>query len=443
MMTPYLMRFGLFVLTAGLVSPGQAEVQPRYPTNHQSWSTEAGLPQNSVHQILQSHDGFLWLATEGGAVRCDGASFKVFNHDTDPSFTSSDVTSLAEDRRGNIWFGTADGIIEYTSRHTIHFGPSDGLPAATVASVAPTDDGSVLVLAAGGLAKFDGSRFQAVQPEPAYVDHLQPEPDGPVVLFSQTNLSLYTRMSTSPYQMPASLDGSELRGFLGRQNGAVWLWTDREVQFRFPKRQITWHIGSDLPGTRIQSFAVDRSGRAWIGTNRGLVTATPGQHPETVRELGQNSILSILEDAEGNLWIGTDTSGLHALRRRAFREQPALTDEEISCVAQSSDGSIWIGTRQDGLRRIRSESLTDKVDRPVANNALTSPVILSLAPGFSGDMWVGTPDGLTHISSKGIVTRYTSSDGLPDDLVRSLLVSRDGTVWIGTRHGLARFQSGR
>lgn len=38
-----------------------------------SWTTENGLPQNSILDILQTHDGYLWLATEGGPVRFDGA----------------------------------------------------------------------------------------------------------------------------------------------------------------------------------------------------------------------------------------------------------------------------------------------------------------------------------------------------------------------------------
>ena len=37
-----------------------------------SWTTENGLPQNSVNDILQTHDGYLWLATFGGLVRFDG-----------------------------------------------------------------------------------------------------------------------------------------------------------------------------------------------------------------------------------------------------------------------------------------------------------------------------------------------------------------------------------
>src|ERR1700760_3424974 len=55
---------------------------------YQSWSTENGLPQNSVHQIFQSNDGYIWIATEGGIARFNGIDFKVFNPGTTPEITS-------------------------------------------------------------------------------------------------------------------------------------------------------------------------------------------------------------------------------------------------------------------------------------------------------------------------------------------------------------------
>ena len=43
-----------------------------------SWTTDNGLPENSVNSIVQTADGYLWLATFGGLVRYDGMNFKVF-----------------------------------------------------------------------------------------------------------------------------------------------------------------------------------------------------------------------------------------------------------------------------------------------------------------------------------------------------------------------------
>ncbi len=388
------LRWLPLVLLAAAINGAGSHAQSAIPLAHQSWSTEEGLPQASVHAILQSRDRFLWLATEGGAVRYDGVSFRIYNHASDPViFPSNDVTSLAQDHAGNLWLGTADGLVEDSDDTFQRFAEADGLPASSILALSLDPGGHLLVQTEAGTAASDGHHFH---PEDSAVN---------------------TRTLRGP-------------------DGTNWSWTPRLVRAGTSE----WHVGQQLPGVRAQALFIDRQGTGWIGTNRGLVTVSPGQPNATpIKDLGANSILSLLEDAEGDMWVGTETSGLHALRPRKFRQQPGLEDEEISCGTTASDGSVWIGTREDGLRRIRVNS----VDRPVTNDALTSPIILAIAAGHKSDLWVGTPDGLNHIESTGRVTRFTSSDGLPDDLIRSLLVAPDGTVWVGTRRGLAHLVDGR
>ncbi len=73
------------------------------------WSTENGLPQNTVHAILQTSDGYIWIATEEGLARFDGISFTVFDKRNTAELKSNDIRALAEDSHGALWIGTADG----------------------------------------------------------------------------------------------------------------------------------------------------------------------------------------------------------------------------------------------------------------------------------------------------------------------------------------------
>src|SRR5947209_3232477 len=45
--------------------------------NHESWTSQSGLPGEAVYQILQSSDGYLWLLTSAGLVRFDGVRFAL------------------------------------------------------------------------------------------------------------------------------------------------------------------------------------------------------------------------------------------------------------------------------------------------------------------------------------------------------------------------------
>ncbi|MEK7670244.1 MAG: two-component regulator propeller domain-containing protein, partial [Bacteroidota bacterium] len=70
---------------------------------HSVWQTENGLPQNTVTSVLQTQDGYLWLATLEGLVRFDGAVFTVFNKRSIPTLKSNRIWCLLEDRNSNLW----------------------------------------------------------------------------------------------------------------------------------------------------------------------------------------------------------------------------------------------------------------------------------------------------------------------------------------------------
>src|ERR1041384_1849802 len=65
----------LCALLALSLCPTTARAQYRF--DH--WTADNGLPQNSVRDMVQTRDGYLWLATLDGLVRFDGVRFTVFN----------------------------------------------------------------------------------------------------------------------------------------------------------------------------------------------------------------------------------------------------------------------------------------------------------------------------------------------------------------------------
>ena len=355
--------------------------------HHQSWSTEDGLPQNSVHQILQTPDGFLWISTEAGIARFDGVTFKTFSHTNEPAFLSDDACCLATTPNGDLWIGTPDGLIRYRKERFHRFDEKNGLPTRTIRALQTSADGSLLILTDNGSVQWSGDHFTTHGDLPPISNQIDAS-DGRIWTYSNTQVTLHTYTSS---------------------------------------RQ--WKVGSTLPGTRVETLFVDRAGTAWVGTNDGLSILTKDSPAATpVPALKGNPVLEVFEDKEGNYWIGTESSGLHILQPQKFRIEPTLENQAVTAITETTGHTIWIGTREDGLRRLQPEASV--------SDTLTSPVILSLAPGLQDSVWAGTPDGLNHVSANGAVQRITSAEGLPDDYIQSLLANPDGSVWIGTRHGL-------
>ena len=363
--------------------------------SQQAWSTEEGLPQSSVHSIVQTSDGYLWIATEGGLVRFDGISFQTFDRGNQPALVSDDVCCLAANGAA-LWIGTADGVLLLQNGQFHRYGVAEGLASSAVESIQVTKTGGLVVETADGWSHWEETRFTPLQPAPAKLKE----------------------------------DAAGLENVPGN---ASWRFSSTLV--RSVGRE--WRVGKDLPNGRIQTVLVDREGLAWVGMNGGLFVLSaekPAATPVTL--LSGNSVLSLFEDEEGNHWVGTETSGLHVLRRLAFRSDAALADQAVTSVAQTKDGSLWVGTRDAGLRHVRS----DGKEEQISVSKLTSGVILCLAPAMDGGLWVGTPDGLNFIAADHAVRQITSADGLPDDYIRSLAGDGDGSVWVGTRQGLAHLR---
>src|SRR5205085_579944 len=86
-------------------SPARAQ----YRFDH--WTADNGLPQNSVRDIVQTRDGYLWVTTFDGLVRFDGVRFTVFNKSNSPGLPSNRFSSLFEDRQGDLWAALENGEV--------------------------------------------------------------------------------------------------------------------------------------------------------------------------------------------------------------------------------------------------------------------------------------------------------------------------------------------
>ncbi|WP_229507994.1 two-component regulator propeller domain-containing protein [Massilia sp. Dwa41.01b] len=78
-------------------------------------SIEDGLSQESVMNILQDRQGFMWFGTQAGLNRYDGYRMTVYRSDPrDPSsLPDGYVNASFEDAEGRLWFGTKGGLARF------------------------------------------------------------------------------------------------------------------------------------------------------------------------------------------------------------------------------------------------------------------------------------------------------------------------------------------
>ena len=79
-----------------------------------------------IFDVLQGRNGDLWIGTREGLCRYDGRTFTTWT--TDDGLVQNSITQLIEDREGNLWMGTFGGVSRFDGQTFTNFTTADGLP---------------------------------------------------------------------------------------------------------------------------------------------------------------------------------------------------------------------------------------------------------------------------------------------------------------------------
>jgi signal transduction histidine kinase/ligand-binding sensor domain-containing protein len=412
-----------------------------------SWSNKDGLPHPIVSDVIQTRDGYLWLATQGGLARFDGVRFRTFRPRDTPALRVASVKALEEADDGTLWAGSyGGGLVRYLAGEFTAFGTEAGLPTLLVRALAKSADGKLWVgTEDAGVLLFDGERVvqrlgKAEGLPSNFVRALLISRSGDLWLGTDTGgLSRFKEGRLTSWTVAEGLAGQTVTDLLEDRNGALWIATTRGLQRLDEDRLITYGPAQGLTSDYIYSLGEDSDGNLWVGTGGdGLVRYAGGTFSSLGVEDGLPSafVWDIAEDREGNLWIATE-AGLARLQAGPFvmwgRKQ-GLLDDQVRGVVQTRDDSILVGTPH-GLARLSGDAIVQPT-----HPGLADAYIWSLLETRDGDTWVSIDGvGLARIRD-GEITRFAPEDGIGSDIVWSLAEDAQGTIWAGTNQGgLARY----
>ena len=410
------------------------------------WTTDNGLPQNSVSSILQARDGFLWFTTNDGLVRYDGVHFTIFNAGNTKGLKTSRISWLFEDRDGNLWINAEDNsLIRYSEGRFTTLTTDDGLPKDQVLQMSCNGDGDFIIRTALGLARWQQGKFVPYVP-----GHGSPFSGVPFPLQSGTvwylEDSKLHRVENN--RVTAVVDVSEftdygIRNLYEDREGDLWIGTSKGVLIRFKNGKPTVYSKKEgLPGNRINIIREDRHGNVWLGLSvAGLFRFKDGRFTNyTVEDgLADNNISAIYEDREGMLWIGT-TGGLSRLRDdiiTSYSTIDGLAANNTYSICQDNDATIWIGG-WPGLTKYKDGRFTPCGEQYGVATAL----VTALMTDREGGLWIGMWGGGVKRWKDGNAVSYRDKETLPSNIVRAILQDRFGTIWFGCSEGLASYKDG-
>ncbi|MGH9839903.1 MAG: ligand-binding sensor domain-containing protein [Blastocatellia bacterium] len=494
---------GLWITFAGQRSYAGVSAQdavPHFLWTH--WTTEDGLPQNSVVAIAETPDGYLWLGTFGGLARFDGVKFTIFNTGNTPALRSNRITALHVGRDGALWIGAETGEIARLHHDGFSFFariPPDVNGDKTIRNIYEDRAGAVWV----GAERKGVTRFVAGDPARAeFYDerHGLPGPsvngvcedrDGRLWVVTPFGLALFREGQAGVEKFTTQLMGTAQNHLLKirpHPDGGLWLLTQTALN-RYHDGRLTPYLNipqninvfapvtETAAGGLLFSYAADRIFQIPRQLGR------EGQVTIIESELEQSrfpAVNSLLEDREGNVWLGTIGDGLMRLRRRRvtmLNSAHGLPYDNVSPILQDAGGDIWIGTGQ-GLCRLSAGVVTthltaapqqypgaSRVDALYEDRAGTLwigrakslaryrdgsfmeyrlpevGVISAIMEDRQQRLWLGAWKGLVRFQD-GQSRIYRQSDGLINNDVRFIFEDRAGALWLGTPTGLSRFADG-
>lgn len=366
-----------------------------------NWNTRDGLPHNRISSVIRTQDGFIWLATDAGAVRFDGVDFKVFGV---PEGLKSPVVVSLYETNGELWIGTVGGGLSVMRGGKIEktYGVADGLPSAWILDIGQDAGGSLVVSTLGGTARFENGGFK-----------LPPRPGKPVII-----LPIVRDASGTPW---------------GKAWGFLWSWKDDQ-----------WQRPEGGPVTP-SALCADHQGQIWVYGDQRLWCNRLGTWRSYELPAGFNGLANSMAAApDGTIWIAFHRRGLCGFRDGRFITpvpSQGYTQDLVETITVTADDQIWL-TTAEGLFSMAGQRLTVSTihDPPSSRVANDIGGLLECIPG---QFIVASQGNGFYLWKGGTTSRLDPSPLLREGVYGNALHRRpDGSIWLAASTGAFRWESG-
>ncbi len=398
----------------------------------------AGLSHNKVNCILQDRRGFVWIGTDDGLNRYDGHNFVVFkNIPGQPSSLSGNtIRDIQEDKDGILWIATADGgFSRYDYRqapdwqfrqYKHHPGDSTSIPVNIVNAL--VEDGNEDIwLATSGAA---------------------------VLRFDKKKESFFRTPGAGHWTINDIAFDSKGTIWAGREGGGILKLDPVTMRWWTEPGYEKYYAG--LPHMVVTRLFRDSRHHMWFGSwDKALYrynAATQKEdcflyEPGQPYSFGRDEPISFNEDGQGRIWIGTKTTGLYVYDPRTgrfynYRHDPAregsLSHNRVNCIFISPTGTVWLGTDQ-GISLHNPAQLPFSQQFLPGNPAGRPLQIYDFLKMGSGDLWIGTSEGLYRRKADGSYNiRNLAYNNTPLAISR-IFRDDDGTIYLGTNYSLFHY----
>jgi signal transduction histidine kinase/ligand-binding sensor domain-containing protein len=340
-----------------------------------------GLSGDLVHALFEDREGNVWVATNDGLDRFREPAVATIS--TKQGLSADGATSVLQARDGSVWLGTPNGVTRWKDGRPTIYRAEQGLPDRHIGTVFEDSAGRILVSSLAGIAAFDGRKFVPLP-------------------------SAFTRV--------------------------------------------------------VYNIVEPRPGELWISDHhRGLLRLIGDEVAQTIpwSALGRDDHANalVVDEARDGLWMGFYKGDVAFVQdgaiRRAFRTADGLGAGRVSHLRFDQDGALWAATA-GGLSRIKD----DRVATLTTANGMPCDAVHWTIADANRSLWLFTACGLVRIGAPELAawnadprhpvksTVFGSADGVR---IHATAIGfnppaarlPDGRLWFASTSGIGAVDPGR
>ncbi len=334
---------------------------------------------------------------------CHGQNTSLVESGESVSEMDDSLIIVFQDKNNNYWFGSnGKGVYRYYNekngarKKIIHYSTKDGLCDNRIWKIEEDKSGNIYFTTQNGISKYDGQKFTTLSITTNSNDNWKAEPDDLWFKSSQDSGVVYR------------YDGKSLHRLEFPKTKA-----GNDYELKWPRSKFKFRNHSPYD---VYTIYKDRRGNVWFGTSSLGVCLYDGKSFNWISEseLGLDEIAfgvrSILEDKEGKFWFSNSRYRFNVYENDSLRENSSINFKREKGIGNAKDnneneftyamsmvednnGELWLVTYGRGVWRYDPKNPEAEINHYPIKDGETNINLFTVYKDNRGDLWLGTHNG--------------------------------------------------
>lgn len=388
---------------------------------------------------LDKNKNIVFLTNTGGIYRIENNQ-PVEVHSSNKIYTRF---SLIVDKSNSIWAGFDDGVLRIENSRKDYIGFTNGLPHQFITDIFEDREGNIWIGSLNGIAKLNSlaiKNYPSLFPKVTSSVHKIFRNKSGVFIFTDEGFSVFNTIEktfsnfqfnfSNQNKVNAVLEFSNSLNLIGTSNGLFVLQGNKLTNSP---------LNAQIKTRKILSLALDSENKLYVGTDSGLYVFQSNKIVDYYSiddVLPGNEINALHITKSDEVYIGTD-NGLVKLSDKSIlvlRTGNGLINNYVTSLSEDDEGRIWIGTKK-GLSSFKNGRFNNFIPK---YGGITVEEVIDAIPVRKNEIWIATPKGIFILINGVKYSAINSKDGILSDFVTDLSYDpQSGIVFVGTNSGLS------